>query len=210
MAENTQTQQVQQSPTVMDLIKTETLSQHAAVLGIMAYEQEHASYGKFPLTFYPELGRAYRFAPVSEAVNHNCLVISRISQYTSIGLSVLVHYVDLANGLTSFEVFRQATYCNPTHQWVDIDQFPAEKEAITNLLFGIAMQDNSDLKKAMFNVYYLAEAGIEKFNSCTDPDKVIVIDDIPSNVEVPDLERNDIAEELLDIPPVGQVDLNQL
>lgn len=144
---------------VRQLIAVPKLSQHAAISAIMAFEIEDAMNGIFPIRFNPLINKIVRFSTDRESHPNNCLVISDISQYSRITLSLFVKKAVLGEDEYDFTVFRQASYSKPNHSFIDIDKFPLEKKGIvdslTILLEGFT--DKKILENEFFNIYYISE-----------------------------------------------------
>lgn len=148
---------------VLKLISVQTLSQYAAVTGIIAFEAEAAQRGIFPLKFVPSNNVVCKF---NKEIPFKFICLSDISQYTRYSLSLFVEFADLnAHPSTwKYHVFKQASYSSPVHGHIDINSFIDEKSAIEQLLEAEMMSaDKPDVVSCrFFNLYYLNDDMIKQ------------------------------------------------
>lgn len=150
-------------PDVLKLISVPSLSHQAAIMGIVAFEAEAAQRGVFPFKFAPSNGVVCKF---NKEIPFKFVCLSDISQYTRYSLSLFVEFADLnADPDTwKYHVFRQASYSNPTHAHIGIDNFLEEKNAIKELLKAEMKAEGKPnaIVCRFFNLYYLSDEMIKQ------------------------------------------------
>lgn len=172
---------------ILDLISVPVMSQKAAIASAIAYEQEYAVRGQFPLMIHALIPRAYRISVASEQEPLNCVLLAGIQQFTSVGLSVLINKADHAEGFVDYVVFRQAGYSDPMARYIEIEKFPREKEAIEHLLIEFSRASGKAIENTFVGLYYVGEDGLFKANQTVTNDAAKVgIVDIPSFKELND------------------------
>lgn len=172
---------------ITDLITTPELGHRAAVLGIIAFENDVCASGGFPFKYGILANTVYRIRDAEDGVG-NCLALTNLAQPSQVMFSIYVAHFNAADDSHNFMTFKAASYANPAHGYIDIDNYPAEREAIVGLL--TTLQKNVDgyaekITRTFLNAVYVSEADINNANQNfidSGSETRITIIDIPSRL----------------------------